>query len=432
MKRNSTRLENGITVISEHAPNVHRAAVSVSIMAGSIHEPKEQAGLAHVLEHIVFRGTQKITAEDASAIIEDLGGHINGQTMSDHTMYYGSVIREDLGRTIAFLADLITEPAFEAEHLELEKNIVEDENCRGCYGCTMQETYLDSAYPDQVLARPIIGYEETVMSLTVESLKEFHEKFYVTENVVVAVCADITHDEVVDLVKKAFANMPKGQPSTWPILEYAGGDSMLNTRSDDAGVWLGFDVTEMAEKEKRALWLFSDIIGGHGHSILMDELREKRGLVYGVSTDIATLARRDHFRVYLNGSAANITEICNVAIDTIRDVAQNLPATQLAKAKRRQHVNEIMSRDGLEGRVSDMITDMSDLGYITNIEERFHNYQNLTASEIEAAAQNMLDLTPTIVISASLRRAPKIADLRERISGVRTGNSLLGFFKRAS
>ncbi|MEP1696233.1 MAG: pitrilysin family protein [Paracoccaceae bacterium] len=429
--RHSTTLENGITVLSEEALYAHRTAVAVSVMAGGIHEPTEKAGLAHLLEHVLFRGTATRPGPSLREAIEDLGGFINGQTFQDRTTYTGTVILENLTDTVALLADMVMNPTLDDDDIELEKQIVEDENCRGCFGCSMNESFFEAAYPDQRMSQPVIGYEDTVNALTRDDLAAFHETYYTGANITVAVCGNVSHDKVVEMVREAFAGVPEGKKSVWPTLEYDGGDLQMTTSSSESDVWIGFDFTDLSNDEKRCIDMFADILGGHAQSRLMQELREKRGLVYHVSAEIDVYARRDVLRIYLQGPSAKFGEICDLAAEVILDSATNLSEAELTKAMRRHHIGETMSLDGLEGRVEDMVTDVSDLGWITDPAERYKGYLALTVKQITTAATKMLSKQPTIIMSAPVRNAPKLGKLREKLDPNQKPGGFLQMFKRA-
>ncbi len=428
--RHSTVLDNGITVISEHAPHFNRTALGVNVLAGSVHEPADKAGIAHLLEHLLFRGTETQPAAVIQDRIEDLGGNVNGRTSIDQTTYYATVLNDDAGQAMQLLADLIRNPRIDPQDIDLEKQIIEDENCRGCFNCSMNEAIFEAAYPDQPLSRPVIGYKDTVEAITRDDLRAFHREFYVGRNLTVSVCGDIPHDEVVRMVNDTFGDLPAGQASAWPELTYVGGDMHMGTSSDDSSVWMSFDVTKLSESQKRAVWQFSQILGGHGQSLLMEELREKRGLVYGVSAEMATYARRDILRVYLQGPSPKIAEICDIAIDTMRKAAGSLSEDEVAKARRRHHLNALMSLDELEERTYDMMTDVSELGRISDPTERYRGYQALTSGDLTSAGQALLALTPTIAMSAPLRHAPKADALRKRLQG-KSPAFFGGFLKRA-
>lgn len=428
--RNCTVLDNGITVLSEHAPYFNRTALGINLMAGSVHENAEQAGIAHLVEHLLFRGTRSRSGAEIQDAIEDMGGGINGRTQVDQTMYTATVVNEDVGKAMHLFANMMMDPLMDPEDIALEKQIIEDENCRGCFNCSMNEAFFETAFPDQSLGRPVIGYEDTIKAITREQLVAFHRDFYVGRNMTVAVCGDMTHDQVVDLVTSAFADLPAGEASTLPQMAYAGGDMHMGTGSDDSSVWLGFDITDFSLDEKRAIWMFSDMMAGHGQSRLMTELREKRGLVYGVSSVMETYARRDILRLYLNGPSPKIAEICEITCDTLRAAADAIEENEHQKALRRNHLNSTMAQDELEGRVFDMLTDISESDHVTDPAERYSAYQTMSRHDIQTAAQKMLAARPVIVMSAPVRFAPKFPALLERLGGEKKVGRLSGFFKR--
>ena len=427
--RHSTILSNGITVLSEHAPHFNRTALGVSVLVGSVHEPAEKAGIAHLLEHLLFRGTSTQSGAEIQDRIEVLGGNINGRTQLDQTNYYSTVLNEDVKEVMQLFADLVRHPKLDDQDIDLEKRIIEDENCRGCFNCSMNEALFEAAYPESPLSRPVIGYKDTVEAISRDDLAAFHAKYYVGRNLTIAVCGDIAHDEVVALVEDALGDLPAGDASTWPDLTYVGGDMHMGTSSEDSSVWMSFDVTDFSDAQKRAVWMFTHILGGHGQSLLMEELREKRGLVYGVSCEMETYARRDIVRVYLQGPSPKIAEICEVTVDTMRQAADALGKDEHGKAIRRHHLNALMGLDELEGRAYDMLTDISELGRITDPAERYKAYQTMTLDDVRSAGQAMLALTPSIVMSAPLRHAPKTDALRQRLKGKSKG-LLGGLLKR--
>lgn len=429
--RHSTTLENGITVLTEEALYAHRIAVIVNVAAGGIHEPAEKAGIAHLLEHVLFRGTAKRPGPSLREAIEDLGGYINGQTFQDRTAYTGTVILENLSDTVDLLADMVMNPTLHDGDIELEKQIVEDENCRGCFGCTMSESFFEAAYPDQRMSQPVIGYADTVESLTRADLTSFHETYYTGENITVSVCGNASHADVVAMVRDAFEGLKKGSKSDLPALHYSGGDLQIGARSEESTAWIGYDVTDLTELEKQSVYIFSDILGGHGQSRLMQELREKRGLVYNVSATMDTCVRRDIMRLYLHGPSSKFGEICDLTADVIIDAAASLSETELTKALRRHHIRVTMSLDALEGRADDMVKDMIDLDRVIDQTQRYNDDQGLAVKDITAAATKMLSERPTIIMNAPVRNAPKIAKLREKLDPTKKSVGFLSMFKRA-
>ncbi|MGG7564606.1 M16 family metallopeptidase [Rhodovulum sp. DZ06] len=416
--RHFTRLPNGAMVLSEHAPQFQRIALAATVLAGSVHEPPEKAGLAHVLEHVIFRGGPTLPTRKVQEEIQELGGAVNGRTHMDRTSYTATVLREDAGRALDLFAGILRDPALSADDLELEKSIVGDEDCRGCWGCTMQEAYYATAYPDQRLSLPTMGYEETVEALTAADLAAFHEERYVGANMVVAICGDLEHDAAVEMVAARFGDMEEGAASAAPDFTYAGGETHLADRSDNSALWIGFDATHLSLPELWALDMFMDMLGGGGQSALMQELREKRGLVYSAGAALDTVVRRESARIHLSGASQKIGEISAVALDLLGEMAARVDPDVLARTIRTDLAAQRMRLDSLEARVEDMATDMSDVGRVSDLAARFKGYRDLTPGAVEDAARKMLATPPTLLLSGPLRGAPKFADLRARIGRI--------------
>jgi len=152
---------------------------ALAVRVGSVHETEDQSGIAHALEHLVFRGSVSRSGEDLQKAFAQSGGYLNAQTDEDSTVFQGITLAADLSDAVALMSEIIREPRLDADDLELEKQIIQQESCRGCFGCTMRDNMFDQAFPDQPLRHPIIGYEDTVAELSRDDLVAFHHQAYV-------------------------------------------------------------------------------------------------------------------------------------------------------------------------------------------------------------------------------------------------------------
>jgi len=428
--QNHTTLKNGIELVTDYAPSFQSVAVSVSFRIGSVHEPDEKSGISHLLEHLVFRGSESRDGEEIQAAFSDFGGYLNAETDEESTTFVARILKDDLQEALKIIADMVINPRLQEDDIRLEKQIIEQENCRGCYNCTIRDAFYSQAYPNQSIRNPVIGYEDTVASLTREDLQEYHKLAYVGNNLTVAISGDIDHDSVIGIVISAFRDIPSGRPAGYPKFEYTPGELLLGSSSDRSTIRMGFPLTELSPRQRRAAVLYYDILGGHGQSKLMHELREKRGLVYDSWADEYRCAGQSILFIEASGEAKNMQEISDVMIQTMIDTAHKLKERDLLLAKKRAYSGFLMSLDDVFDRCKDIRTDIAELGHLCGWQKRFDEYQSLALEEVCKAGEIVLDMEPTIIASGSMRNMPKFNEIREKLQGkaVPTGKQKPGFF----
>lgn len=416
-----TQLANGATIVTDHAAHFQSVAIALAIRTGSVHEPEQQSGIAHALEHLVFRGSITRSGDELQKTFALSGGYLNAQTDEDSTIYQGLTLAADLDHAVTLMAEMISQPRLDAGDLELEKQIIQQEACRGCQSCTMRDTMFDQAFPDQPLRHPIIGYEDTVAGLTRDDLVAFHHQNYVGRNITLAVSGNVDHDALVATAQRALGGIRAGSATRQPDLLYAPGEMHLGNGSEQGMIRLVFPLTEFDEQTRRAAILFYDILGGHGSSRLMTELREKRGLVYSVWADSYRVAGQELMMVEAIGEARKMPKITQVTIDTIRDLANSPGAEEFELAKKRIHAGFHMNLDSLTGRVTDMVVDIHERGEISDYVARYDGYQAITLNDMRKAGARLLTLAPTIISAGPARGKPKFSEIRAQLSGADTG-----------
>ncbi|MBD3677126.1 MAG: insulinase family protein [Rhodobacteraceae bacterium] len=415
--RRHTTLSNGIQVVTDHAPHFQSVAISVSFRIGSVHEPDEKSGISHLLEHLVFRGSETRSGDDIQTAFGQLGGYLNAQTDEDSTTFKAITLTADLGEALNLISEIVTNPRLDDADLAMEKQIIEQENCRGCYNCSMRDSMFSASFPDQSIRNPVIGYEDTLEGLTRDDLVAFHRAAYVGRNLTVAICGAIPHDEVVRLVEASFASLPEGTEAGFPDFHFEPGEMLLTSGVDRGTLRLVYPLTGLPLQRQRATVFFHDILGGHPKSRLMDELREKRGLVYGAWADEYDVARESMLMIEAAGEARRMPEIAQIMANTLRETAETLTEEELAMAKRRMHAGAHMSLDSNTGRVEEIRHQISQHGKLVDWNARYEGYMSLSVQDVRAAGQALLDMAPTIIAAGPVRSVPKFSVIRDMLAG---------------
>src|ERR687887_2395011 len=208
-------LDNGLRLITETMPQVRSVTIGVWLMRGSRHESDARSGIAHFVEHMLFKGTDTRTAEDIAQAIDSIGGQLDAFTAKEYASYYIKVLDEHLPLAIDILSDIVRNPAFTAEDVEREKKVVVEEikMVEDTPDDLVHEIFTQGFWENHPLGRPILGTRETVESFDASSLRKYFQKAYTARNLIVSAVGNLEHERVRELVDEKFGSLePTGEP----------------------------------------------------------------------------------------------------------------------------------------------------------------------------------------------------------------------------
>ncbi len=297
-------LDNGLRVVTGPMPGTRSVAVSIYVGAGNRYETPEEAGISHLLEHLLFKGTEKRpTAPEISEMVESVGGVLNAATDRELTVYYAKVARLHFDRAADVLTDMARFPLIAAEELEKERKVVIEELASvEDSPAQLVDVLLDATmWPDQPLGRDVAGTEASVTALTREATVDYLKRQYVPNNIVISVAGAIEHEEVVAFCDNALGSWASGPPSPWiPAI-----DGQTSPRvavqyktSEQAHIEIAVHGCSSQHPDRFALDLISVILGEGMSSRLFIELREKRALCYDVHSYTSHYLDAGSFSVY--------------------------------------------------------------------------------------------------------------------------------------
>jgi predicted Zn-dependent peptidase len=273
-------LPSGLAVVTDHMPELGTAAVGVAFGAGARSEGENEHGLAHLLEHMAFKGTARRSARAIAEEIEQVGGDLNAATGVEQTSYSARVMEADTPLALDILADIVVEPAFDPEELKREQNVIVQEI--GAVDDTPDDLVFDwlqeAAYPGQALGRSILGTAETVGALGPHALRSFRDRGYRTRDSVVVAVGAVEHDLVVEEAARRFAALAQGDGPAPEHAAYVGGDRREKRDHEQIHVALAFEGRPFDAPDAYAAQVFANLVGGGMSSRLFQEVREERGL----------------------------------------------------------------------------------------------------------------------------------------------------------
>jgi len=347
-----TRLPNGLRVATDFMPHVATATLGVWIGVGSRHEPEEANGVAHLVEHMLFKGTPTRDAFQISAAIEAVGGHLNAYTGREHTTYYAKVLKDDVALALEVLADMVQHPRFDADELAKERQVVIQEigQAEDTPDDIIYDQFLATCFAGQRLGRSILGTEAVVGGLQRQSLVDYVAGAYRLQNTVVAAAGNVDHDRLVDLVSRLFTDLPRGEGSPADPGRYVGGDFREERDLEQTHLILGFQGVDSHDPDLYAASVLSTLLGGGMSSRLFQEVREKRGLVYSVHSFAWNMADTGIFGIYAGTGPEQVGELVPVVCDEIVKLADTLAEEEVARARTQMKASQLMGLESTTNR----------------------------------------------------------------------------------
>ncbi len=335
-----TTLSNGLRVLTAPMPHTRSVSVSVYVGAGSRYETSQQAGLAHFIEHLCFKGTERRpTPQEISQVIDGVGGMINAATDRELTVFYCKVPQPYFELSLDVLADLVRRPLFAPDELEKERSVVLEELATITDSPAQQVDVLldETLWPDQPLGRDVAGSEATVRGLTREMVCDYLHHQYVPNNTVVSIAGAVTHEQVAQQVEAVLGNWCRGVPRGWfPAVngQHEPRVSVKYKRTEQAHLSVAVRGLPLQHADRYVLSLLSVLLGEEMSSRLALELRERRGLCYDVHSYCSYFLDAGAFILYAGVDPSKTVEALGALISELARLRDEpVPEEELSRAK---------------------------------------------------------------------------------------------------
>jgi len=393
-----TTLGNGLRILSAPMPGTRSVSVSLYVGAGSRYETPSEAGLSHLLEHLLFKGSEKRpSAQLISETIDSVGGVMNAGTDRELTVYYAKVARPHFQRAADVLADMIRHPLIEAAEIEKERKVVIEELASiEDSPAQLVDVLLDATmWPDQPLGRDVAGTEESVNGLTREATLDYMHRQYIPNNIVVAVAGAVDHAEIVDFFSDALGDWNQGSPSRWfPAIDgqTAPRARVQYKRTEQAHIEIAVHALSNQDPDRFAVDLISIILGEGMSSRLFMELREKRALCYDVHSYASHYLDTGAFAVYTGVDPKKTVEATGALLEQLALVRDSgVSDEELHKAKELSKGRLLLRMEDTRN-VSGWIGGQEMLnGFVRTPDEVVELVDAVTSDDIRRIAKRLLD-----------------------------------------
>ncbi len=394
-----SRLSNGLTVATETLPSIESVALGVWVKSGARNERDEEHGMAHLLEHMAFKGTKSRSAFQIASEIEDVGGEINAATSVETTSFYARVLADDMPLAVDILADILQESEFDPEELRREQHVILQEigAAHDTPDDIVFDRFTETAFRHQTIGRSILGTPETVKSFNSKQLHDFMDRQYGAERMVVVAAGDVKHDEFVREVEKRLGGFRQKAESALPqYAQYVGGDFRENRDLMDAQIVLGFEGRAYHVRDFYASQVLSMILGGGMSSRLFQEVREKRGLCYSVYAFHWGFSDTGIFGVHAATGQSDIAKLVPVIIDELERAGENILQEELERARAQYRAGLIMSAESPASRASQIARQLLLFGRPIPKEELMERLSALTVGRLTDLSSRIFSTKPTL------------------------------------
>jgi predicted Zn-dependent peptidase len=400
-----TTLPNGVRVVSETVPYVQSASIGLWVGAGSRDEERPTHGITHFIEHMLFKGTKRRSAREIADEIESRGGHLNAFTGKEATCYEARVLAEHTPLAMDVLTDMLRHSLLDPEELEREKRVVIEEI--KMYEDTpedlVHEVFEQTLFGAHPLGKSVLGTEQSVSGFSHDDLECYLATRYRPDRIVVAAAGNLEHKELVKLAAATLGDLDGTAPPRRKRRPKPSGKSKQVRKRDieQTHFCLGSCAYSKAEKQRYALSILNNVLGGNMSSRLFQEIREKRGLVYNIGSYGRTYQDGGFFCVYGGTSPETFPQVVELTRAEFENVKQNgLTDDELTKAKTQVRGALVLGLESMSSRMNRYGDSILSYGRVIPMAEILKEYDSVTHESIAKVAHHVLNeaaLTQTAI-----------------------------------
>jgi predicted Zn-dependent peptidase len=417
-----TKLPSGLTVVTETMPHLESVALGVWVKSGSRNEAEDEHGIAHLLEHMAFKGTARRSARDIAEQIENVGGEVNAATSTESTSYYARVLRDDVPLAVDILADILIESAFDDEELEREKSVILQEI--GAANDTPDDIVFDkfseTAFSRQTIGRAILGTPESVMGFEPNQIRRYLSRNYLTERMYVVAAGAVKHDEFVREVEKRFSGLPtkSAVPQIVEPARYIGGSIREARDLMDAQVLLGFEGKAYHARDFYCSQILANVLGGGMSSRLFQEVREFRGLCYSVYAFHWGFSDTGIFGIHAATGGENLPELMPVIIDELRKSSEAIHQSEIDRARAQIRAQLLMGQESPAARAGQIARQMMLYGRPISNTELMERLSGITTERLtDLAGRLFFNTAPTLSAIGPVDELASMDEISQLLNG---------------
>ncbi len=388
-------LPNGIRVLTERMPSVRTAAMGIWVRVGSRYEPASHHGVSHFLEHLFFKGTERRSALEIAQAVDDIGGSMNAFTDREHTAFYVKVLAKHLPRAVEIYADMLLHSALAPDAIERERQVINEEikMYEDSPDELVQDLFAQTIWNGHPLGRPVIGTVAAVDRLRRDDFLEYISQRYRPDNVVVAVAGDVQHERVVGLITEAFGGWTgRATPMVIDPPRLQAGVSTRFKETEQVHLCMGTRGLAQSDEARYVLSVLDNIMGGGMSSRLFQEIRERRGLVYTITSYAASYQDGGLFVIYGAMSPDVGPQVITLTLAELEKIkAARVETAELQRTKESMKGSLMLSLESTDSRMFKLGRSELYHGRQISLDELIARIDAVTADDVQAMANALFD-----------------------------------------
>ena len=389
-----TVLPSGLVVLTERMEHVRSIAMGVWMRAGSRHEIPELNGISHFVEHMVFKGTKSRSAQRIAREVDAIGGNLDAFTGKETVCFNIKVLDEHLATALDVLSDLVLNPVFATEEIARERGVILEEikMDEDSPDTLVHEIFMQNFWKGHPLGKPILGTRETVRSFEQNTLVRFFEQRFQAGNMVFSAAGNLEHDSFVEMVSRQFGSLASGNslsdvspPTVTPRIHLRNKKSL-----EQVQLCLGVPAPPIGDESRYTTLLLNTILGGGMSSRLFQTVREERGLVYAIYSDLAPYRDTGSLCVYAGTSADRALQVIDLIMEEFRRLkTEPLQPGELRRAQDQLKGNLLLSLESSMSRMSNLARQQMYFERFFDLDEIIQRVEAVTEEEVMAMAGNL-------------------------------------------
>ena len=386
-------LDNGLRILTERMTQVRSISIGVWLTRGSRHETAERGGIAHFVEHMLFKGTGTRTAEDIAQAIDSIGGQLDAFTAKEYASYYIKVLDEHLPLAIDILSDIVRNPAFSPDDIEREKKVVLEEikMVEDTPDDLVHELFTQGFWENHPLGRPILGTKETVEALNSNLLREYFRNAYTAKNLIVSAVGNLEHERVRELVDEKFGSLVEpGESVRDEAPRVVPKILVRNKELEQSHVCLGVGSYPQNHDDRYSSYVLNTLLGGSMSSRLFQNVREKRGLAYAVFSGLSAYRDAGSFTIYAGCANEAVGEVIDLCVDELRAVKNTpVPEAELQRSKDHLKGSLMLSLENTASRMSHLARQEIYFDRQFGLDETLQGIERVTSDDVQRVAADL-------------------------------------------
>jgi predicted Zn-dependent peptidase len=386
-------LDNGLRILTEQMTQVRSVSIGVWLARGSRHETAERSGIAHFVEHMLFKGTGTRSAEDIAQAIDSIGGQLDAFTAKEYASYYIKVLDEHLPLALDVLSDIVLNPAFSPEDIEREKKVVIEEikMVEDTPDDLVHEIFTQGFWEDHPLGRPILGTKETVESFNSDLLRAYFRDSYTSGNLIVSAVGNLDHAHLRDLVEQRFGHLkPSGESVAEEPPHVVPKILIRNKELEQSHVCLGASSYPQDHEDRYAAYVLNTLLGGSMSSRLFQNVREKRGLAYAVFSGLSAYRDAGSFTIYAGCANEAVGEVVDLVVEELRAIKLSpVPESELRRAKDHLKGSLMLSLENTASRMSHLARQEIYFDRQFGLDETLEGVERVTPDDLKRVAADL-------------------------------------------